>query len=89
MWTWHEKETAFAALDDGSLVNHAETPNSGQSYACEHNILRSDMLERCQRMNFALRDIQPGEEITDNYDDYNSDVGWFVSLEEQFCPECM
>ena len=51
---WVDDENGFHVLCDLRFINHSKNPN-----ACYY-----DDLEVC-----ALRDIQPGEEITHNYGD--------------------
>jgi SET domain-containing protein len=53
-------------LDDGKMWNHSESPNTGQSI--------QDL-----QSTFAIRDIEPGEELLDDYGVYEY-PDWFVEL---------
>ena len=52
-----EEEHAAIALGCGSLYNHSYTPNAKYIKSWEEQVIRF----------VALRDIEPGEEITINY----------------------
>ena len=54
-YAW-EGETACVALGCGSLYNHSYSPNA-----------RYDDIGKATKHFTALRDIQPGEEVTINY----------------------
>ena len=69
VYAWTKKQTVVA-LGYGSLYNHSYTPNA-----------RYEDANPRTKLFFALRDIQPGEEIVVNYNsDPNdlSDVGFAV-----------
>lgn len=53
------------AFDDSRFFNHSDNPN------CEE----ADIPSEIESVTVAARDIAPGEELTDNYLDY--DVGYF------------
>lgn len=53
------------AFDDSRFFNHSDNPN------CEE----ADIPGEIESVTVAARDIEPGEELTDNYLDY--DVGYF------------
>ena len=53
-------------LDDGRMWNHSETPDTGQSM--------DDV-----QSTYAIRDIQEGEELLDDYGVYEY-PDWFVEL---------
>jgi uncharacterized protein len=53
-------------LDDGRMWNHSEAPNTGQSI--------DDV-----QSSYAIRDIQDGEELLDDYGVYEY-PDWFVEL---------
>ena len=58
-------------LDDGKMWNHSEAPNTGSGYLGDS-------------MNtYAIRDIQIGEELLDDYGAYEYPQ-WFVVLCEQY-----
>lgn len=57
-----EKGSVAVALGRGSLFNHSYTPNVRAEKSFRGRLMRF----------FALRDIEPGEELTINY---NGDVG--------------
>jgi SET domain-containing protein len=52
-------DSLVLCLDNARYVNHSDAPNSGPG--CDLNPLAS----------VALRDIKKGEEITENYDNYD------------------
>jgi len=56
-------------LDDGKLVNHSETPNAGAG---------SEPLSTC-----ALRDIEKGEELREDYATYEYSA-WFLDLCKEY-----
>lgn len=60
--------TLVVALDWGRFVNHSPTPNSGGSDADP------------ERESMALCDIEPGDEITEDYRTYDSDA-WGLAPE--------
>lgn len=69
VYTW-TKTKAAVALGYGSLYNHSYKPNA-----------RYDDVGRQTKVFTALRDIQPGEEITINYNGDptdKTDVGFVV-----------
>ena len=64
-----EEEHAAIALGYGSLYNHSYTPNAMYIKSWEEQVIRF----------VALRDIEPGEEITINYNGSpeNQTPTWF------------
>lgn len=74
--------TVCIALDRGSMVNHDDNPTTGCQ--CE-GLTKKEVRERnrfglscdCDG-NYALRDLEPGEEITEDYDMYDeiTDQWW-------------
>jgi len=90
MWSWvlyHEqkhRKVVRITLDEGSLVNHANRPTTGSHPRCE--ALPAAARLACLENNYALRDIEAGEEFTDNYnayDDEEESVGWLDKLEKR------
>jgi len=77
MWAWSYtnqkgQQVIGLVLDEGSLVNHSPQPNTGTHPFCDamkSNYLRLPCLEN----NYALRDIEAGEELTDNYEVYDEE----------------
>ena len=63
-WKSKKSELYCHAVDDGRFFNHSENPNSLAEY-------RDDEEES---VNVALRDIQIGEEITDNYSSFEDET---------------
>jgi hypothetical protein len=63
-WKSKKSELYCHAVDDGRFFNHSENPNSLSEY-------RDDEEES---VNVALRDIQIGEEITDNYSSFEDET---------------
>lgn len=57
-------------LDDGKYWNHSETPNTGQNLADLDS-------------SYAIRDIEEGEELLDDYGCYEY-PDWYVELAEEF-----
>lgn len=57
-------------LDDGMRWNHSESPNTGQN------------LEDLES-SYAIRDIQEGEELLDDYGTYDY-PSWFISLAAEY-----
>lgn len=68
-----EEEHAAIALGYGSLYNHSYTPNAKYIKSWEEQVIRF----------VALRDIEPGEEITINYNGSpaNQTPIWFETAE--------
>ena len=64
-YTWLSKKSGMYcfASDNGRYFNHSETPNSLSAYFDEEE----EVLTR------AIRDIEIGEEITDNYKTFEED----------------
>ena len=65
-----EIDSLLFVLDNARFINHSETPNSAFDYSKKGRI--------------ALRDIQPGEEITENYFSYG--YPWTEEKDEDFLP---
>ena len=67
------KGTIALALGFGSVYNHSYTPNA-----------RYDDYARMTKVFTALKDIQPGEEITINYNGHQDDLTpvWFDVVED-------
>ena len=63
---WKSRKCLALILDDGRYVNHSSTPNS----------IDWDSQDNC--CSYALRDIDSGEEIVENY--FRYDCSW--------CPIC-
>ena len=61
-------------LDNARFVNHSFTPNSGESP------------DRHPLVSMALRDILPGEEITEDYTSYDQ-CPWISFKEDFLCSE--
>ena len=61
-------------LDDSKFVNHSINPNSGTIDEHELNAI-------------AKRDIQPGEEITEDYS-YYALCDWLTNYKKYFDPSC-
>lgn len=90
MWSWVfydpkiRKKVIRMTLDEGSLVNHAAKPNTGTHPHCDRlpEVARLVCLEN----NYALRDIEAGEEFTDNYNNYDEEdsLPWLDKLEEKY-----
>lgn len=68
-WYVSQLGGVVVCLDNGRFVNHSSAPNLGQ-------ITPSD---ESWRFSFALRDIEKGEELTENYASYDS-TDWFNDL---------
>lgn len=60
-------------LDNGRFVNHSPESNLGQINAIDDG----------WRYSFALRDIEKGEELTENYSTYDSSE-WFNDLHHNY-----
>ena len=73
VFDWGKNKVALA-LGFGSVYNHSYKPNA-----------RYDDYPRRIKGFSALRDIQPGEEITINYNGHQDDDGpvWFEVLEDE------
>ena len=56
------------SLDENSLMNHGELGESNIAY--DHEL----------HVDVALRDIQAGEELTEDYNEYDEDLEWFDNL---------
>lgn len=90
MWSWvfysaqHRKKVVRVTLDEGSLVNHAKTPNTGSHPQCDKLPKAARLV--CLENNYALRDIEAGEEFTDNYDNYDDEesLSWLDKLEKKY-----
>ena len=65
-----EIDSLMFGLDNSRFINHSETPNSAFDYNKKGRI--------------ALRDIQAGEEITENY--YSYGYPWTEEKDEDFLP---
>jgi hypothetical protein len=65
-YAYFDKETNLYTLnpDDERFVNHSDNPNVGDDLSRE-----SELGEM-----YALRDIQKGEEITENYNEFDDDI---------------
>ena len=98
MWTWPSEDergrpVLKLTLDEGSLVNHSPQPTTGPHPECDRlgqglpvlGTLRLNCLEN----NYAVRDIEAGEELTDDYADYDdesiyADLPWVAKLEHKY-----
>jgi len=60
-------------LDDGRLWNHSETPNTGTGSGCDV----------CWQSSYSIRDIQPGEELLDDYGCYEYPT-YFIELAKKY-----
>lgn len=67
-------EVLIFCLDDSKYVNHSDNPNSG---TIEEHALNA----------ISRRDIQPGEEITEDYSYYTL-CKWLKKYKEFFDPSC-
>jgi len=65
-YAYFDKESNIYTLnpDDERFVNHSDEPNVGDDLSRE-----SEMGEM-----YALRDIQAGEELTENYNEFDDDI---------------
>jgi len=97
-WAWPTQSDSggqwvMLSLDDGSLTNHCAKPTMGphwsESDSDPDDSDSTDVRVRIGRQmipsvqnTFALRDIEPGEELCDNYSNYNADESkhWFGSV---------
>lgn len=57
--------------DDGRFVNHSSRPNSALGAVLTAQGVPGDFQPNC---SYALRDIQPGEELLEDYNTYG--IGW-------------
>lgn len=63
-----DRDTAYLVMDEGGFVNHGETPE----------LVNLD--PDCR----TLRDIHPGEELLQDYGEYNNpNPGWFNDMRER------
>lgn len=76
-YSYYEREldALIFCLDDSRFINHSPNPNSGAS---------EDENGFCA---VAERDIQPGEEITEDYSKYIL-CSWLQKYKEFFDPSC-
>jgi SET domain-containing protein len=76
-YSYYERDldALIFCLDDSRYVNHSINDNSGAS---------EDENGFC---SIALRDIQPGEEITENYCKYTK-CSWLEPYKRYFDPSC-
>jgi SET domain-containing protein len=76
-YSYYERnlDALIFCLDNSRFVNHSENANSGAS---------EDENGLCA---MALRDIQPGEEITEDYSKYTL-CSWLKKYKEYFDPSC-
>jgi hypothetical protein len=65
-YAWKSKKSGLYchSVDDGRFFNHSENPNSLSEYRDNEE----------ESVNVALRDIQIGEEITDNYSSFEDET---------------
>jgi len=65
-YAYFDKESNIYTLnpDDERFVNHSDSPNVGDDLSRD-----SEMGEM-----YALRDIQAGEELTENYNEFDDDI---------------
>jgi hypothetical protein len=73
-YAWKSKKSGLYchAVDDGKFFNHSENPNSLSEYRDNEE----------EAVNVALRDIQIGEEITDNYSSFEKENDHDSVIEE-------
>ena len=66
---WRSKNSKMFCLhgDDAKYINHSDTPNLN----IQHYILSSGISSGKEYFACAVRDIQPGEEITWRYTDFD------------------
>lgn len=76
-YSYYERDTdaLIFCLDNSRFVNHSFNANSGAT---------EDENGFC---SVSLRDIQPGEEITENYSKYDL-CSWLKNYKEYFNPCC-
>ena len=97
-WAWPTQSDSggqwvMLSLDDGSLTNHCARPTMGphwsESDSDPDDSDSTDVRVRIGRQmipsvqnTFALRDIEPGEELCDNYSTYGADESkhWFGNV---------
>ena len=63
---YSDNDVVISILDDGRFWNHSANPNCGSWEGDEDN-------------TYAIRDIESGEELLDDYGDYQ-DLQWFEEL---------
>ena len=70
VYPWEGK--AVEILDDGQYWNHSATPNTGETGTGDE-----------ASHTFAIRDIKAGEELTDDYAQYQ-DLPWMTALSQRY-----
>lgn len=76
-YVWLSKNTGLYCLssDNGKYFNHSESPNVRSEYDGEDEV-----------RTYAIQDIQPGEEILDNYSTFEDleDEDFFTKIIEKY-----
>lgn len=74
----HVVKALFHDIDNGSYINHDDHANAGDIYAPDHPLYAQSI-----DVNIALRDIKRGEQITNNY--YDFDEGFEITRQAENC----
>ena len=69
---YHDGGTLNWILDDGKLVNHSASPNTGRVLGSEEPL-----------SSYALQDLAAGEEVMEDYSTY-SYPPWLLALSRQY-----
>ena len=87
-WAWpmlsdSGRQLAVLSLDDCSLVNSCDTPTTGSHWSdlpddsgsIDARVKTHRQMIPSDRNTYALRDIEPGEELCDQYSTYDGECG--------------
>eukprot|EP00912_Choanoflagellata_sp_UC4_P002475 UC4_evm4s1566 len=82
LWYWSEDDDGNPVLidntrDDGRFFNHSSNPCVALGSVLGHTQIAS------RRDTFALRDINAGEELLDDYNTFGDDPLWYADLLER------
>lgn len=78
--------SVMVPLDDSQFFNHSDTHNIGKFHLC-YEAPKNDRKEVSRmpaaRHSYALRDIEVGEELFENYEEYEY-PSWFIVLLNEY-----
>ncbi len=67
--------------DDGRFFNHSNNPNVVLGYILINNNIPGNF---DPNSTYALRDIEIGEELVDNYNTYGNEPEWYKNILEEY-----